>query len=527
MNERSIIIGLITSTEFIKLVRSKWDSMLLESGTARTLANWCIEYYDEYKEAPGKQIETIYYKKVSEGSMDEETAEEIEEDLLPDLNEEFLKNPIENVKHLVAETLLHLNSRKLAQVGEQMTLLMDSKKGDLNERVQQAEQILERHRPIKNTENKGLSLHDKRSRHKALEKAFTSAGEPVIKFPKQAGKFFNEQLLPGAFVSFLAPEKRGKSWLLMEFAKRAVRQGKNVAFFQAGDMNEAEQLKRMAIYDAKRGILPKYCKEHYACTRDCLRNQMDVCTSKLRECHFGVFSDMTENQVKELDYETLVEAYESNLDYTPCYGCKEYDEFKLGMPWIIKNEEVEPLTLQEAIKITDSWYRKSKGKFKLSTHANGTLSVKGMEQILDEWEAEEGFIPHVILIDYMDILMADGGKEFRHQENQKWKDMRRVSQTPRGGILPLVISPTQADADSYKQFRLSLSNYSEDKRKYAHVTAFYGLNQDPKGREKKLGLLRINQILMREGESSITEELTLIANLKKGHPLMESMFQKL
>ena len=49
---------------------------------------------------------------------------------------------------------------------------------------------------------------------------------------------------------------------------------------------------------------------------------------------------------------------------------------------------------------------------------------------------------------------------------------------------PLVVTATQADANSYDRTSLKMSNFSEDKRKLAHVTAMYGLNQDPAGREK-------------------------------------------
>ena len=48
MIERKIIIGLIVSTEYLKRIRPIWDVMLLESSTAKLLANWAIEYYASY-----------------------------------------------------------------------------------------------------------------------------------------------------------------------------------------------------------------------------------------------------------------------------------------------------------------------------------------------------------------------------------------------------------------------------------------------------------------------------------------------
>ena len=69
-----------------------------------------------------------------------------------------------------------------------------------------------------------------------------------------------------------------------------------------------------------------------------------------------------------------------------------------------------------------------------------------------------------------------------------------------------------------------MKNFSEDKRKYAHVTAMYGLNQDPQDREKKIGLMRINEIVVREGDFSNTKEVTVIQNLARGRPFLGSYY---
>ena len=67
------------------------------------------------------------------------------------------------------------------------------------------------------------------------------------------------------------------------------------------------------------------------------------------------------------------------------------------------------------------------------------------------------------------------------KQNEIWKNLRALSQSRNC----LVLTATQADAKSYEKNVLTMSNYSEDKRKFAHVTAMYGLNQDKHGREKK------------------------------------------
>jgi hypothetical protein len=59
-----------------------------------------------------------------------------------------------------------------------------------------------------------------------------------------------------------------------------------------------------------------------------------------------------------------------------------------------------------------------------------------------------------------------------------------------------VVAPTQADAASYEQHTQKMKNFSEDKRKLAHVTGLIGLNQTDT--EKGGGIMRLNWIVLRE-----------------------------
>lgn len=86
----------------------------------------------------------------------------------------------------------------------------------------------------------------------------------------------------------------------------------------------------------------------------------------------------------------------------------------------------------------------------------------------------------------------------------------------------MVITATQSDADSYDTDLLKLSNFSEDKRKYSHVTAMFGLNQDKDGREKKLGVLRLNELVIREGEFSSSNEIVVLQYLRGGRAYVGS-----
>jgi hypothetical protein len=50
----------------------------------------------------------------------------------------------------------------------------------------------------------------------------------------------------------------------------------------------------------------------------------------------------------------------------------------------------------------------------------------------------------------------------------------------------------------------------------------WGLNQDSKGREKDLGIMRINTILAREGAFNSTDVVVVLQDLAGGRPFTES-----
>jgi energy-coupling factor transporter ATP-binding protein EcfA2 len=147
MIERQIIIGLITSAEYLKRVKSVWNPELLESNVARLLSLWVWEYYDAYGKAPGKDIESIFFTKLKEGMVQKDVAEEIEEEILPSLSEEYTQEEF-NLEYLWDETKKYFNDRHLAVHSEIIESLRA--KGKLEE----AEKIAREFRPL------GLSVHN-------------------------------------------------------------------------------------------------------------------------------------------------------------------------------------------------------------------------------------------------------------------------------------------------------------------------------------------------------------------------------
>ena len=52
----------------------------------------------------------------------------------------------------------------------------------------------------------------------------------------------------------------------------------------------------------------------------------------------------------------------------------------------------------------------------------------------------------------------------------------------------------------------------------------YGLNQDKKGREKEIGITRINKLVVREEEFNLSSFVYVLQNLRRGQPCLASYF---
>lgn len=500
--ERRIVTGFIISDAYIAQILDIYDPVYIESSTAKQIISWCLEYYRQYRCAPKINIEDIFANKLS--TLQKEQAEDIE-NILDSLSDDYERSKF-NTDYLVDQTKQYFNKQNIVRFTEDIQEKLN--RNDLDEALNQASNFKQ---PVADSTH----VIEPFSVPLLIKDAFQQKSEPLIKFPRALGQFWNDQLVRGGFVALLGPEKRGKTFLLLEMAIRGIRTGSNVIFFQAGDMSEKEQLRRMGIYFSKRSDKERYCQGMFVPVVDCLYNQNDSCDSPDRECDFGIFNELPEEKFSKITLDKLIEKRKEFPDYIPCRNCKKA---KI-VPWISWRDPVPTLTWKYAYKKMKEFRKKHSKRFKLATYANDTLNTGMIDGQLDLLE-RTGFVPDICVIDYADIMgperSAGMQMDFRNQQNQRWKNLRRLSQERH----MLVITATQADAASYEQETLNKSNFSEDKRKYAHVTAMYGMNQTD--REKEIGIMRLNELVVRDGDFSAAHQCKILQRLQMGRPFLGS-----
>ncbi len=379
--------------------------------------------------------------------------------MLGGLSEDYKAAGEINVKFLLDELASYLTLRKLDVLREDMETRVF--RGDVEEGVLAVNDFRA------STIGRGAGMAPLADED-VWAPAFAEGQEPLIAFGGAAGRFFNTALTREALVAIQAPEKRGKTWWCIELAMRALVQRRKVAFFEVGDLSEGQLLRRMAVRLQNRPMWERDCGEYSIPQKIVQEKDGEDGDAKLRvECHkpktFAV-------PINEEGMKKAISRFHRRA------GTSDKDN-----------------------------------QFMVSVHPTSTIRVSDIDAILTGWAVERAFVPDVIIIDYADILAPQNtSHDVRDQVNETWAAMRRLSQERRA----LVIAPTQANAASYKTKTQTMANFSNDKRKMAHVTAMLGLNQDEQ--EKHDGLMRLNWIVLRESPFFASQCLVVAQCLSLG-----------
>ncbi len=491
--ERNIITGMITSNEFLKVTSNIYRSELMKTPFIKTIARWCIDYYDSYEKAPGETIEDIF-ETHERNDLDEEQGNAIR-DFLVSISDEHERGEVFNVKYVLDQTKEYWINNALKNMTLDVKVHLDNGDVDL------ATEMVESFKALEVSEDSMSDCIDPYTDEEALWKAFQTKPEGMFNFPGALGELLQSQLDRECFVALMGPEKRGKTFWLLEFAELARKARLNVAFFSAGDMSEGQTLRRMAIRSTGRNTDKHFCGMIEIPELDCLENQEDECGLMNRTCGVGIDED----------------------NYYPCTGCldniKDRHNFKPTLTYR-ERPPVKPLDYGDAQEAFKTAKKRMKGRhFKLITKPTDTINTKMIRAYLDSFERNDNFIPDVIIVDYADIMApekSNSNGEFRHDQNETWKALRGLSLE----YHCLVLVATQTDAASYDKHIIGLGNFSEDKRKYGHVTCMVSLNQSPE--EKEDSLMRLAKILVREGMANPARTVTVLQCLAEGRPFLDS-----
>ncbi len=509
--ERKIAIGMIISTEFLTKINDILDMEWIQSTDARILMTLCNKFFLRYEKAPGKNIETLFYKRVQKGKIPEKNAEIIEE-ILESLSEEYTREDF-NVDYIFDQAVEYCKACKMKGYTETIQDLIDD--GNILE----GEQLLCKYKPVEKLQSNAVTPL---GTVEQIKKAHENYQNPLFSLPGSIGNLMNIALVRQGFVALMGQNKGGKSFLLMYMALMASKQGKNVVFFQAGDMSQEQMERRFAIYFAKKSDIPKYCKELYYPAKDCIYNLNGDCEREIYENpeQDAPFDGEIIDKIQDKSFTDMVGAFEEFPNHKRCYNClrRSGKSYFKGSVWFKRRAEVKPLTWKDTYHLTKKKYKHLIKRIKLITYSSESLTTQKLNAELDILE-KQNFIADVVIGDYLDVFAPDIDTvqlQTRDQENKRWQRIRKMTQDRNC----LGIFATQSDSQGFKKLFLDKTNFSEDRRKLDHVTAMFGLNMTIE--EKKKGIMRINDIVSRDAAG--TGYVHVLHRLEMGRPIIGSYF---
>lgn len=501
-----ILTGMIVDDLFLQRVEPIVRPNLFNDSYI-TIASLCLEHLKEHGKAPRELIWDL----VDDSKLKlNQAAHDACFDSLENLSlDDYLSNQLSyNSEYYLTKAERFFRQRQLERTVQEVKAHLS------NEDLEAAENLALKFKKI---EQPNLDSINPLLDVDALKAAFQATEEPLFRLPGAYGELLNPHLVREGFIAFLGREKIGKTWRLIDLATWALKEKRNVAFFQLGDLSQNNFMVRLAVHLAKKSNLKKYVQPQQIPILDCYENQ----TKGECQNNRSLTTQVRDRATNKADFESHGKFHET------CTRCKNHYKFKGTVWWKEKSwptnarGEPDPLNWGEAMQAVTKWTKthKAKKRFKLATFPNSTVNVRRIEYYLDMWEEREGYVPDVIILDYADIMAPEdnGQKDFRHQENDRWKALRRLSQERKC----LLITVTQSTRGGHKDGQdLTAENVSEEKRKMSHVTAFFALNQT--NTEKQQGIIRIAPLMVREGHYNTSQQACVLQNLSTGQSYIAS-----
>jgi len=434
---RIVLIGMITDDVVISKVAEKWtDEGLFGSRWCNRIGSWCVRYYQRYEKAIGKRLESVFERwAIKNGKSRSEEVDEIDK-FLCSLSDEY-ENTDATSDYVLDRAAEVFDQSRLLRAMADIEMAIDD--GDLSKAYESASTM------IRVDLGGGRIIKPCEGMEDWIDFFEEQESEMLVPYKGAMRNFLGKWMTRDSFIAFEGIDKSGKSIYLMDIAVRALRNRKNVAFFDTGDMSKKQVMRRLGCRVARRPLLP--------------------CTIK--------YPVSVDHNVEDIQYREKV--------------------FKEGM------------TGRIAFNAMKKFARRA-DSMRICCYPNSTVSILDIISQLKYW-ARDGYIPDVVVIDYADILAPPAGSHDGLDEiDRTWKLMRRLSQEMHCLVVTATQSSAAAYKKEGGQL-LSRKHFSGRKTKLAHVNGMVGINVFPGDKEK--GVTRLNWVVRREGAWSESNWFTV------------------
>ena len=457
-DERAILTALLVHDDVLATVHTKLGEERgpFENKWSNIISQWCRAYFEKYHKSPRKHIKQLF-DRYAEKVKDEDVLGLIES-FLARLSKDHAGVAQElNVPYVLDQASHYFERVRLSRYTESLQTALE------NRDLEEARKVIGSFKTVDFSSTAWKDPFSKETVQETLR--YYEQDKSLLHWPGALDKFLSPFFERDGFISFIAPEKRGKSWWLLEVVYQALRQRRKVVYYG--------------------------------------------------------FGDMSENQMNRRLYTRATRLPMATGDFKIPISIRPRKE---GLPKVeFKEEERRKFTVSDVEKAVERLKQVTASKqlqLKLRCAGAGVSSAGEMEQELHQF-AKAGWVPDVVVLDYADLVAPEGWtktQDVRHQMNESWKIFRRISLD----LHCLFVTATQGAATSYDARLIRKKDFSEDKRKNAHVTGMLGINQTSE--EKEFGLYRLNWTFLRDGAWADHQSVWTAGCLGIGCPCILSSF---
>jgi hypothetical protein len=363
--ESNIVLGMIVSTEFIKSILKVYRPEFFSQFYTRTVAKWCMEYYEKYEKAPLTDIKSIFESEKIR-IPDSDKAETISI-FLERISDKYIEeNQKYNVKYYSEEVALpffkNANLISFRDRVEGYRLRGDYLSADAE---------IAKYQRVEKNIHAGINLfHD----IDPIINAFKIENEQdyLFSFDEGLGKLIRS-VKRKDFMAVCGPAARNKSFYLQEISFISTLAGNNTIIFLF-ELPEEDFIKR-------------YAKR--------ITGYTDI--SKDKYC------------------EIIIPYFDNN--------------YELNKLVHHRKEMRRTIDLQETLRKMNAVKTVIKNKkLKVIYAPERTMSVADVNAHIENLRHFEGFVPDVIITDYADAMKASRRDEVRHQIDEIWSGHRSMAQ---------------------------------------------------------------------------------------------------
>jgi len=494
--EKQLITGIIVSDQICGELYRILKLDYLQLDYAKIITGWVFDYYKKYKIAPYENIQSIY--NIEKVNL-KEAETELVSTFLFKLSERFKQKEEFNEDYLLNKILQYVKERSLVITSQRIIDYVQAGKPD------EAEKELREYKKVARAVGGFVNPFEKEFVESVIEnytKPEEERTEYLYRLPGQLGEFIGH-FETSWLIAFEGPMKRGKTWWLQELALQAILEHLKVMFISL-EMNSYGITKRFYQIITNAGDKPEYLYPIF----DCYKNQIGSCKEAKRK---GVGSIIQEkNEQPE---------FNDFPNHIVCTECRGTIKFK-PTQWYNKVDK-STIFNSKIAQAVEGFSKMYGNRLRIKAYPAYSATIGDIKNDLDNLETIDDFIPHVIIIDYADILAPENPKsEGREKHDETWKMLKNLASSRNC----LVITATQSNRATLEKKNVKASDVSEDIRKVAHVDAMFSLNQTPT--EKKAGVMRIGVVAHRWKDFHELDHVIVLQQVGTGQVMLDSEMRR-